>query len=321
MPRLSLVLALVIAASPAVAQTAGHPLALPTGYHGDRFWVEPVTAAGRRITLYTDSGGGLFLLQDAAARLGIEVTTEVQGADTVRLATFPPFAADASIPLPPSRGGKVLVFAPPPGRGIDMFEADGMLGQEWFGGRTWTFDYPGRTLWLRANGDVPAVAAEHRVGLGFQTDSAGARALNFPRIQATIDGQMLDLLLDTGATSSLTTEAMTAMGGTDSVRATSFITTTTFERWRSRHPDWRVVEKGEKATGEPLIEVPEVTVAGYTVGPVWFTRRPDRNFHQFMTRFMDRQVEGALGGSALHYFKVTVDYPNAIAAFERPATP
>jgi hypothetical protein len=32
----------------------------------------------------------------------------------------------------------------------------------------------------------------------------------------------------------------------------------------------------------------------------------------------DKQVEGALGGSALRYFRVTVDYPNAAAAFERP---
>lgn len=33
---------------------------------------------------------------------------------------------------------------------------------------------------------------------------------------------------------------------------------------------------------------------------------------------MDQQAEGALGGSALHFFRVTVDYPNAVAAFEKP---
>jgi hypothetical protein len=32
---------------------------------------------------------------------------------------------------------------------------------------------------------------------------------------------------------------------------------------------------------------------------------------------MDEAVEGALGGSALHYLRVTVDYPGAVAAFER----
>ena len=55
-------------------------------------------------------------------------------------------------------------------------------------------------------------------------------------------------------------------------------------------------------------------MAGYTVGPVWFTRRPDPSFHQFMSQYMDKQVEGALGGSALKFFRVTVDYPNAVAA-------
>ena len=54
------------------------------------------------------------------------------------------------------------------------------------------------------------------------------------------------------------------------------------------------------------------------MGPVWFTRRPDPSFHQFMSQYMDKQVEGALGGSALKFFRVTVDYPNAVAAFERP---
>ena len=56
----------------------------------------------------------------------------------------------------------------------------------------------------------------------------------------------------------------------------------------------------------------------HTVGPVWFTRRPDPNFHQFASFWTDKQVEGALGGSALKYFRVTLDYPNAVAVFERP---
>lgn len=310
-----LLLSLLLAGS-ATAQTPGHPVRLPTVYRSHRFWVEPVTTSGQRIRLYTDSGGGLFLLAGAAARLGVELSTEVRGTDTLRLATLPPFAAAAAIPAPPTRGGRIPVFAPPD-RAFGMFDADGMLGQEWFGGRVWTFDYPGQTLWLRAPGDVPAASAEHRVSLGFQTDSAGQRALNFPRIQVTIDGETLDLLFDTGATSPVSPAAIAVMGGPDSVRATSFITTTIFERWRSRHPDWRVVEGGERGTGEALIEVPAITVAGFTVGPVWFTRRPDRNFHQYMSRFMDRQVEGALGGSGLHYFKVTVDYPNGVAVFER----
>jgi hypothetical protein len=46
--------------------------------------------------------------------------------------------------------------------------------------------------------------------------------------------------------------------------------------------------------------------------------RPDRNFHEYMSQWTDRRIEGALGGSALRYFRVVVDYPNAIAIFDRP---
>lgn len=160
--------------------------------------------------------------------------------------------------------------------------------------------------------------AKHRVALGFKEDENGQRVLNFPRIQVVIDGETLDLLFDTGATTFLTDTAVTALrDGGAAERATSFITTSTFEKWRKRHPNWRVIEQAEITTGEAMIEVPSVTVAGYTVGPVWFTRRPDKNFHEFMSKFMDKRVEGALGGNALRYFRVTVDYPNAVAIFER----
>lgn len=66
-----------------------------------------------------------------------------------------------------------------------------------------------------------------------------------------------------------------------------------------------------------MIEVPEISVAGYTVGPVWFTRRPDKNFHEYMSQWMDKRVEGALGGNALYHFRITIDYPRAVAVFEK----
>ena len=67
-----------------------------------------------------------------------------------------------------------------------------------------------------------------------------------------------------------------------------------------------------------MIRVASITVAGLTVGPVWFTQRPESAFPEYMSKFMDRPVIAALGGSALQFFRVTMDYPNAIAYFERP---
>src|SRR5207302_7857511 len=159
----------------------------------------------------------------------------------------------------------------------------------------------------------------HRVRLGFQTEG-GQRATNYPRIQVVIDGETLDLLLDTGATVTLSKRALAALGdGRPAIRATSFIAKSVFQRWRKHHRDWRVIEGADAAVQgapAPMIEVPTVKVAGWEVGPVWFTVRADDNFHKWMSQWMDKRIEGALGGSALHFFRVTVDYPNAVAVFE-----
>jgi hypothetical protein len=32
---------------------------------------------------------------------------------------------------------------------------------------------------------------------------------------------------------------------------------------------------------------------------------------------MDRRISGAIGGNALRHFRITLDYPNAVAVFER----
>ena len=142
--------------------------------------------------------------------------------------------------------------------------------------------------------------------------------MDFPRIRAEIDGKAFDLLLDTGATVNLSESAAAALKENGSrIRATSFIVASTFDDWTRRHPDWRVLPGADEFLKESMIEVPSVKVAGFDVGPVWFTRRPDKNFHEFMSQFMDRTVEGALGGNALRGLRVTVDYPNAVAYFER----
>lgn len=133
----------------------------------------------------------------------------------------------------------------------------------------------------------------------------------------------LDLLFDTGATVALSDSARAVLAAWGVVgpaeRGTSFIAQSVFERWRARHLAWRVIERADRAFGQslPMIEVPRLAVAGHEVGPVWFTMRSTRSWRG-MSAAMDRAVQGALGGSALRYFRVTVDYPNATATFERP---
>ena len=133
-----------------------------------------------------------------------------------------------------------------------------------------------------------------------------------------IDGRTVESLFDTGATVRLTTDALKSIGdGRPRERATSFVAASLFDRWHKDHPDWHFIENAEEKTQLAILEVPRIQVAGFQVGPAWFTRRPD-SAHQWMSTFMDRPIVASIGGSVLSNFRVTVDYPAAVAYFERP---
>jgi len=271
----------------------------------------PVAGSADTLRFYTDTGGGLFLLGRAADRIGAGDSAGVRPSALAADSTFPdPLGAPE---------GRVPVFRP---EGDREAEYDGMLGQAWFADRVWRIDYVSETLELLEEGLAADSDPGSRVPLAFRTDSTGARALSFPRMRVAVDGDSLDMLLDTGATWVLTDSAWALFGeeGPDR-RATSFITTEVFERWRERHPDWRVIPSADRTvSGMSMIEVPEVMVGGHAVGPVLFTQRPDAAFQEYMAQFMDRPLDGALGGNAFRFFTLTIDYPEAAAYFHRNPT-
>jgi hypothetical protein len=335
-PKALCALILALCALPAPAHGAEPPagppppVEIPTRYDEHRWLVAPVTKGGETLLFYTDSGGGWnMLLAPAADRLGLpREKAEVEGR-TMETVAWGDLAPGSPIPGPisasPGNGrlivmpyeGEMRQMFPPTGSGAPR--ESGFLGQYWFADRVWTFDYPGRRLLLRSPGDLPAHEPAHRISLGFKTGPDSRRVTHFPRIPVKVDGEALDLLFDTGATTRLSPAALAALGdGRPADRAASFITASVFTRWRERHPSWKVVEKADEMMGQAMIEVPAVEIGGYTVGPVWFTRRPDGSFHDYMSKMMDRRIEGALGGSALQYLRVTVDYPGAVAVFEKP---
>jgi hypothetical protein len=126
-------------------------------------------------------------------------------------------------------------------------------------------------------------------------------------------------VLDTGATNILSDEVLKQIGdGQAAERATSFLVKSVYDKWHAKHPEWKVLENIKTLTGSSMIEVPQVKIGGFTVGSVWFTVQPDVGFQGVMGSLTDKRVSGALGGSALHYFRMTVDWPNAVAVFERP---
>lgn len=311
---------LALLAAPLAAQTGA--VTIPTRYAEDRWVVRPVTEAGDTLDLFTDSGGGFVFVVRERLPKGAPVTFDRRGdtGDSLWSAPWPAFRDGAGIPTP-LHGPKGTVSTAPEAWfrktiGGVTGARDGFLGNGWHAGRIWVYDYPARTLRLLPAGTPPAPLGGATVPLGFK-DGEGPR---FPRVRVAVDGDSLDLLLDTGASTRLTDSALAAVGdGRPASRGASFIARSVFDRWRARHPDWRVVARAESFGGADMIEVPEISVGGVAAGPVWFTARPDRNFHEWMSGMMDRRIEGALGGSGLRYYRVTVDYVNRRATFERPA--
>ncbi|HEV8067807.1 MAG TPA: hypothetical protein VGP76_08715 [Planctomycetaceae bacterium] len=330
--QLSLVLLCVLALcgpayaapDPPVQPRAGAPVTIPTRCLGDRFAAVPALEAGGSLTFLADSAGGTFLFAHVADRLKLATTEMADGGDgaqKLRVTQLPAFKSGAAIPPPLGiPGGRLMVFESKPGQIPKFFQQyDGLLGQQWFAGRVWTFDYPARRLLLRAPGDVPRHDAAHEVKLGFRKLSSGERETNFARLSVTVDGEPIDFLLDTGATNLLPEKVLKEIGdGGPAERGTSFLARSQFEKWRKKHPKWRALDNVKTLSGTAMIEVPEVVIGGCTVGPVWFTVQPDSAFHKYMASMMDQPTEGALGGSAFRQMVVTVDWPNAIAVFERP---
>ena len=280
-----------------------HDWELPTRYDADRFYAEPTAANGVRLSLLTDTGGGLFLTRRALQRAGAENST-LAGLNRARLPSFTPGAA-----IPEPTGGERWMPV------SDRTDSDGMLGQRWFAGGVWTFDYPAGRLILHAQPFAPTASMlSHMTPLGFRT-VAGVRVGNHPRFTATMDGEPVQCLFDTGATAFLTPQALAILhDGGASERATSFVADSLFTRWRKRHPGWRFIENGCGMSHQPMIEVPQIQAAGLRAGPVWFTRRPDEAM-RWMSSFLDQPISASIGGNFLRHFRITLDYPNARAYF------
>lgn len=325
-----LVLAFASTAPAATVPAPAPAVRVPVDYVAGRIMAMPQTVDGQVLRLWVDTGGGggarMYLLTDsAAARLQLS-TSEVQlNGHAVQVTELPRFAPDRGVPLPAGVHARAMLV---PAAGLngpgDTTRYDGMLGAGYLPGdpdrprRVWTFDYSGQSMTLEGAGWKPAVAARG-APLGFPVDAQGRRQSGFARIVVHVAGRPLNMLLDTGATGYPTPAAMLTEGGAATVRATSFITASQLDRWHRAHPHWRVLQDADRLSikGKTMraIEVPAVEIAGWRTGPVWFTERPDSNFHDFMSSMMDRQVEGAVGGNLLEHFVMSVDYGHGRAWF------
>lgn len=295
---------IVIAGGVAQAQTSAADM--PARFVAGRVLLDGETRRGEPVVFFTDTGGGRYVTREAVARLDLVV----EAAEAGDAARYPELSTGSAIaPLPRLAVG-VVDHGRPGQAPSALFDHDAMLGALWFADRIWTFDFPRGRL-TREAADWTPPAGLVVLPLTFQTRD-DQRTTHFPRVVAQIDGQPVPLLFDTGATTLLSQNALAALDDNGpALRATSMISEARFETWRAAHPEWRVVEDAQIGSSAPMIEVPSLTLGGVTLGPVWFTRRPDDAFHTFMSGMMDQPVEGALGGNAFAGRTFTLDYPAA----------
>ncbi len=286
-------------------------LKLPSEFCFNRIFVCPITFDGEQLKFYTDTGGGAMVIEPVIVqKLNLPMfKSQMKDGEEGNFIKFPKFKNEASIPMG-SNSDELLVMS-----GIPW--GHGLLGQSWFADKVWYIDYPKNEMGYSDANNHYNTDGYHSTPIGFKDESNGKRPVSFPRVQAKIDGELINFLFDTGATVQLNDAAINVLGnGEGKLRGTSFITQSIFDRWRERHPDWLVINNADQFGNNSMIQVPSVEIAGLKSGLVWFTARPDSNFHDYMSQMMDFQVEGALGGSLFKYYSIIIDYHNSLAYFK-----
>ncbi len=280
---------------------------LPSRFEHQRIFVVPTLRDGGTVEFFTDTGGGLNTVRsDAATRLALVAGGDIAEQDQPPIKTvhWPAFAEGAAIPAAEQDRfleGRLAVV-PPEGFGEGPMLHQGFLGSRWFAGRVWEFDYPAQSLSVLQQWTPPRNARSTPLTMRPE------RNMYWPRVQVEIDGETLSLLFDTGATMQLGADGAKAFGLAEGAQVGgSFITSRQYRKWREAHPQWPVAMKGDH--GMPMIQVPNVRLAGVDTGPAWFAARPDRSFTEFMSSMTDAPVEGAIGGSAFGRLHLVADYP------------
>jgi predicted aspartyl protease len=293
---------------------------VPTVYEAGHFFATPTTKDGHSLRILIDTGAGgsnFWITRAAADRLQLKPSVcpkepwEAQSKAT--FVTRPEYAPRAGIPAAASHCGDILVV----NTGSAIGNADGLAGGTYLATHAWTFDYPARQLRVEDDAWQPANDA-HAFDLGMQRNPEGALTTAYPRVTIRVAGEDVDVLLDTGATAQPTKAGVAAMKTPtmNGLGVASYITSTLMNRWHADHPEWPLIGAADDlGAGKAVraIQVPMVEIAGWSVGPVWFTERADSNFESFMSEYTDSAVHGAVGANVLDAFVMTLDYRKAKA--------
>ena len=311
-----------------ISQNRPKPILLPSHFiDGARFYIKIATTNSDTLLAFGDTGGGFTaIFPDAVAKAGLNdiLKTINLGNRSIQYIRFDDLVGDNSIPhMEPTSYLPITesVFLAPDmemlgDEGSAMLQAvqqDIFLGQHFFMGKAWTFDYLQQKIWVNTPIEKNDLKNKNIQSIGFKNDENGKKLYGHPSMKVLIDGDTLDMLFDTGASFFLSDSGKIRMNTTKSSLAGSFIAKSVYNKWISKHPTWKIFKSTD--TNADVIEVPEITIGNYTAGPVLFSVRPDEAWSKNMITSMDKVVKGAIGGSALKYFTVKIDYNNDLIQF------
>ncbi len=282
--------------SHASAQTAPNAVTVPLVMVNHRPFVDVTfrraDGTTRTARLLLDTGGGAFIIVEPLARdLGLTWGTPQRGEDGV-------FAAPSRVPdvridgfplqLNPQRVavaiGSTNIMTTASGA-----QADGMIPGHVLSQYHVVFDYPARTLTLAR----PGVLTPRGAALAMAVNPRSG----FARTEILVDGNVHGMLLDTGASFTMVSEAL-------------------LKSWGAAHPDWKryAGAYGDAATlGGQTLEtmfLPALEWGGQQVSDAGVTSQQEGVFEKYMSRMMAAPIEGSLAGNVLEQFRVEIDYAN-----------
>lgn len=302
--------------------------------NGERFYLKMQIINGDTALAYCDTGGGICMIpSDVINKIQMQSKMKyglLKGLMPIKYIPFRDLVKDKNIPPPLQLRDKILrrpisrisdpfVMIPPEDEELKFMlknmPFDIFLGQNFFMGKAWTFDYLHRQIWVNTPIRPSDINSPGVQKLGFKKNNNQEMIFGHPSMVIEVNGLAIDVLFDSGATLVLSGEGKREFNTIENTKAASYIASSIFKKWRKEHPDWKYY-KGADYRND-VIEVPIVKISGQEVGPVLFAERPDEVWSEGMINTMDKIVKGAIGGSALKYLKVTIDYNSELIKFEK----
>lgn len=294
----------LVVASPAGAQRATEQATVPLIVERNRPFIEVTfrraDGSARKARMLLDTGGGGLLLTEPLARdLGLVLgeKSKEEGKEFASVKNTPTvMIAEMPLSLNPDRVAVIIGtdnVLPDTSAG----HAEGMIPGHVLSRYHVVFDYPAASFTIARPGLLTPRGIPSAMPVGSPS--------GFPRTEIEVDGKSYGMLLDTGASFTMVSDALLkALGAAHS-------------DW-PRHPG----AYGEaKTLGGQTIEtmfIPTASWRSNTVAPMGITSQREGTFERYMSRMMAAPIVGSLAGNVLKRFRVELDYAHQTLYLSSP---